>query len=129
MYEDFQDFTSEMLFEYGQRATHTSRVSGTYDPTTSTATETTSTQTVLLALFKVTESKVYKFGAYEVANQSLINELKYGLIAAKYNNAVIVPLDVNDTITDVNGNVWTIKKLDLINPAGVTVAYRTLLTK
>lgn len=116
-YVDDRADAAAMLAEDGQTMTLTRRVSGAYDPATGTATVTTTTQTVVGAIFPLS--------AFAKSQGNIVQGDQQLILAAQTTAGVALnPVPhVDDTVTDANGNVWSLIAAEPLSPAGTDVLW------
>ena len=109
---------TKMLTRYGQSVTITSHVIGSYDPTTGSSSDTTSTQTgVGVILEWGQQGSTPSYGKSMIDTSAILAGDKQLYLSA---TGITVP-NIGDTITDVNGRVYTIIMIKELAPSGVTV--------
>lgn len=120
-YSRMQKTANKLLLGKGQTVTITHVVPGTYDPETGLVTNTTTTQTGTGAIMDYNTQNTGIF----TAPGSLVQVGDKQLLLSPLNTAgtVLTAPDVDDTVTDAAGKVWTIKQVKALSPAGTTVLY------
>ena len=106
-----------MLKGKGQALTLTRQSAGNYDPATGSSTVTTSTQTGTGAIFDYGNKNI---------DGTLIKQGDKNLLlsAFKTDGTDLTAPILNDTVTDVNGIIYTIvEPLKTIAPAGIAIMY------
>lgn len=122
-YADDRASAAEMLGEDGQSFTLTRRSAGAYDTATSAATVTTSTQTVKGAIFPLSAFRK-TLGNIVEGDQQLL------LAAESTGGSALSPIPhVDDTVTDANGNVWSLVAVEPLSPAGTDVLYDCVIRR
>lgn len=102
----------KMIGRFGQSISITRFVEGDYNPSTSTAPVTETTQTGLRGLFDNYKTKDI--------DGTLVQRGDVKMLVAAL--GVSEPKK-NDFVTDKNGTVWTIEFVDTINPNGNPILY------
>lgn len=113
-----RDTAARLITAKGQALTITRRAAGAYDPATGAATITTSNQSghgVILPL-----------SPFRKSLDSLIAIGDQQLLLAALN---ITAPHVDDTVTDVNGNVWSIIAIDPLNPDGIDILFDCIIRR
>ena len=116
-YSRMKATVDRMLKGKGQTLTLTRQSSGTYDPATGLAAVTTSTQTGTGAIFDYGNKNI---------DGTLIKQGDKNLLlsAFKTDGTDLTAPILNDTVTDVNGIIYTIvEPLKTIAPAGIAIMY------
>lgn len=114
-YQDDAETAAELLEEFGQSVTLTSKTSGAYSVSTGTAAVTTSTQTVSVVALD--------YGSKDI-DGTLIKAGDKRLLMAPQTTAgdnLTAPA-VDDTVT-VGSTVYTIKGIKTLSPAGTVVLF------
>jgi len=112
---------ADMLAEFGQAITLTRRFWGASDPATRSSAITETTQAgkgVILPLGSMMR-RAFSGGGDNIieGDQELL------LSALTATGTVLTVPHVNDTITDANGDAWSIVTIDPLSPAGTAVLY------
>lgn len=109
---------TKMLTRYGQSVVITSHVIGAYNPDTGSSTDTTSTQTGVGVIFEWgKQGSSPSYGKSMIDTSSILTGDKQLYLSA---TGITTP-NIGDTITDINGSVYTIIMLKELAPSGVTV--------
>jgi hypothetical protein len=127
-YVDDRLTAADMLAEDGQTVTLTYVGTSSYDSATSTTTNTApDPETVSGAILPL--SIAIRYGFKQTG--SLIVEGDQQLLLSAQNTAgvAIAAPQVNGTITDTNGNAWTIIAVDPLNPAGTAVLFDCVIRR
>jgi hypothetical protein len=114
-YQDDADTAAELLEEFGQSVTLTSKTSGAYSVSTGTAAVTTSTQTV--------SAVVLDYGSRDIDGTLIRAGDKRLLMAPQTTAGVDLTAPVVDDIVAVGGTTYTIKGIKTISPAGTVVLF------
>ncbi len=108
----------DMIARNGQAVTLTRRASGTYNPATGTAAITTTTQTGKGVIFP------FSAGLRKMAGTNIpASDQQCILSALNSAGAALTAPQVDDTLTDANGQVYTITEVAAIKPAGLSIIY------
>lgn len=111
---------TKMLTRYGQSLTITHHSLGAYDVSTGTATDTTTTQTGIGAIFEWgQQGSTPSYGKSMIDSSLIVSGDKQLYLSA---TGITMPL-INDNITDINGKVYTIKMIKELAPSGTAVIY------
>lgn len=111
-YGDMSKTTNELLSEFGQTVTITYKTSGAYDPAALTSSVSTTTATAKAALFGYMDKDI---------DGTLIRRGDRNMIMS----AISISLpNVEDTITDAAGKIYTILSISPVSPAGAIVAVK-----
>jgi hypothetical protein len=111
---------TRMITRHGQSVTLTHHSIGAYDPATGTATDTTSTQTGVGAIFEWGQQGSTPSYGKSMIDKSLIIEGDKQLYLSA--TSITMP-SINDNVTDANGKVYTIKMIKELAPSGTAVLY------
>lgn len=114
-YQDDADTAAELLEEFGQPVTLTSKTSGAYSPSTGAAVVTTDTQTV--------NAVVLDYGSRDI-DGTLIRAGDKRLLMAPQTTAgddLTAPV-VDDTVA-VGSTTYTVKGIKTLSPAGTVVLF------
>lgn len=110
----------DMIAAKGQTVTITRRASGSYDTATGAASITTSAQTVKAVILPLAP---YRKGDTNVTSGDE-TALVSGIDTA---GAILTAPHIDDTLTDVNGKVYTIIAADKLAPDGLAIIYDLIL--
>jgi len=114
-YQDDADTAAELLEEFGQSVTLTSKTSGAYSTATGATAVTTDTQTV--------NAVALDYGSRDI-DGTLIRAGDKRLLMAPQTTAgddLTAPV-VDDTVT-VGGTVYTVKGIKTLSPAGTVILF------
>ncbi|WP_238564998.1 hypothetical protein [Sphingobium bisphenolivorans] len=107
-----------MIEAKGQAVTLTRQASGAYDPATGSASVTTTTQAGKVVILP------FGAGLRKLAGENISQADRQCTLSALNNaGAALTPPEVNDTLTDASGNVWTIIESSPLAPAGLDILY------
>lgn len=118
-YAEIANTANDLLAEFGQLVTITHTVSGSYNPSTGSVTNTTRTETGVAALLNY---PLLRYGINEIEGTQIVAGDKRCLMSP---NGITQP-SINDTVL-ANGITYTIKNVKASNPAGTPVLYDLLL--
>lgn len=108
------------IFSGFQSLTLTHTATGAYDPSTGTASVTTTTQTAKGAIFEWgQQGSTPSYGQSNIPGTLIVDGDKQLYLSTV---GITIP-HVNDSVTDVNGVVYIIKMIKPLMPAGVAVLY------
>lgn len=120
-YDPLTATASRLLEKYGQKVALTKTVPGSYDPMTGETTPpTTEAADAFAAILPVGNSVGQQFGDGDMIRQ----DDRRGIIE----NAGFEP-DEATTLTDVAGNVYSVRIANAIAPSGQAVVYKAILRK
>lgn len=114
-YQDDADTAAELLEEFGQSVTLTSKTSGAYSPSTGAAAVTTSTQTV--------SAVVLDYGSRDIDGTLIRAGDKRLLMAPKTTDGEDLTAPVVDDTVAVGSTTYTIKGIKELSPAGTVVLF------
>lgn len=109
-YAELQQTAESLLNELGQSVTINTKVVGSYDPSTGTASVTQTTQTG--------KGAVLDYGSKDIDGQLILQGDKKLLLS----QIGIDSIDVNDTVT-FGSKTYTITMVKTLNPAGTNVMF------
>lgn len=111
--------TADRLIEaQGQSVTLTRRAGGSYDPATSSATVSTSTQSGKAVIIP------FSAGLRKMAGTNIpAGDVQCLLSALKSDGTALSAPHVDDTLTDSNAKVWSIVAVSPLEPAGTALIY------
>lgn len=110
-YDRISKTALKVIKKYGQVVTITRRTQGAYNPATSTAPVTETTETA--------RGVVYDYEANEI-DGTMVQRSDSKLLLSSIG---ITKPTVNDTATLANGDKFTIMNVDSVSPAGADVVY------
>jgi len=107
-----------MIEAKGQTVTLTRRASGAYNPATGSASVTTTTQTGKGVILPFSQGIRKAPGTTVLATdrQCLLSGLKA-------DGTALTPPQIDDTLTDANGEVWAITEISPLAPAGLEIMF------
>lgn len=107
-----------MIEAKGQAVTLTRRTSGAYNPATGTASVTTTTQTGKGVILPFAQ------GIRKMAGSTVLATDRQCLLSAlKSDGTALTPPQVDDTLTDANGDVWAVTEVNALAPAGLDIMF------
>lgn len=116
-YADMADTASGLLTEFGQTVTLTESVPGSYDPATgATGSASVTTQTGKAVMIDYSSRSID--GTLIMAGDKMLK-----LSPLDTSGAQLTPPKPESTVTMADGTVWTVKRVEAKNPAGVAVLY------
>jgi hypothetical protein len=110
IYDDLQKTAGNMLGQFGQSLTITSKSVGAYDPATGASIVTGTTKTGIGAIFD--------YGTKDIDGQLVLQGDKKLILS----QIGIDNIDVDDTVT-IGSKVYTVIMVKEINPGGTNVMY------
>lgn len=114
-YQDDADTAAELLEEFGQSVTLTSKASGAYSTATGAATVATSTQTV--------SAVVLDYGSRDIDGTLIRAGNKRLLMAPQTTAGVDLTAPVVDDTVLVGSTTYTIKGIKTLSPAGTVILF------
>lgn len=116
-YADDRADAAEAIAEAGQSMTLAYPGGGTYDPATGTASGSGPASATVKGAF-------FPLSAFRKAQGNIVEGDQQLLLAAQNTSgtAITAP-QVNGTVTDAGGTVWTIIAVEPLSPAGTAVLY------
>lgn len=120
-YTEVAALADELLQEFGQAVTITTRAAGAYDPATGAASVTETTQAGTGALFDIIALR----GGEQNADGSAVLTTDKQLLLSPYTTggAAITPPVADSTRVLVDGDTYTVKVVREVSPAGTPVMY------
>lgn len=112
----------DMLAAKGQAVTLTRQAAGAYNPATGAATITPTTQAGKGVILPLSAFRKSLGNVVEGDAQLLLSGLTAG-------GTVLTEPEVADTVTDANGDVWTITGYEPLAPAGLTIIYDAIVRR
>lgn len=111
--------TADRLIEaQGQSVTLTRRAGGSYDPATSSATVSTSTQSGKAVIIP------FSAGLRKMAGTNIpAGDVQCLLSALKSDGTALSAPHVDDTLTDASSRVYTVVEVSRLDPAGTALVY------
>lgn len=122
-YGESQDDAEELIAEFGQAVTITRSTAGAYNTASGTAALTPTTENGTGAEVAFTEQAIAGTLVQGGDKKLLVSPLKTD------GTALTKPQADTDTVTLLDGSVWTVKAVDTLAPAGVNVLFTLLLRK
>lgn len=117
-YDEMATIANDALFEFGQSITITHNTQGAYNPSTGSATVTTSTESAVGAVFEWGLSTIRYGQGYDTA--SLIKSGDKQLLLSAIG---ITPPQLNDIVTVGSINYTLVPPLKPLSPSGTVVLY------
>jgi hypothetical protein len=111
-----------MIEAKGQAVTLTRRASGSYNPATGAASVTTTTQTGKGVILPFAQ------GIRKAPGTTVLATDRQCLLSAlKSDGTALTAPQVDDTLTDSNGDVWAVTEVSPLAPAGLDIIYELTL--
>lgn len=120
-YSEMADTAAELLAEFGQAVTLTESTPGTYDPAQSKPAAPDVTTQTAVGVVREYSSRSIDGTLIQAGDRLLIVGPK-----TTAGQALSEPT-VESTLTLADGSVWTVKRVEAMNPAGTALAYRLQL--
>ena len=112
-----------LIGDKGQALTITRRTAGAYDPATGTSAITETTQSGHGAILPLSPFRKSLDSIIAIGDQQLL------LSALNAAGTALTAPKVDDTVTDANGNVWTIIAIEPLSPAGLAIIYDCIIRR